>query len=60
MVQATVTIQRKFLLKESSNMAHSELDWLEYNAWQGVDAIPKPAHEALVLYFVHGMEPGGF
>ncbi len=60
MVQATVTIQRKFLLKESSNMAHSELDWLEYNDWQTTYSIPKPAHEALVRYFVHGMEPGSF
>lgn len=41
-------------------MAHSELDWLEYNGWAGQDTIPQLAHEALVRYFVHGMEPGSF
>jgi hypothetical protein len=38
----------------------TELDWLEYNDWQTTYSIPKPAHEALVRYFVHGIEPGGF
>ena len=38
----------------------NELDWMEYNILGGRDAIPEHTHEALIRYFVHGMEPGSF
>ena len=60
MGQATVTIQRKFLLKERNNMT-TELDWMEYNHSFGSSVdIPEHTHDALIRYFVHGMEPGSF
>jgi hypothetical protein len=38
----------------------AELDWMEYNPYDGYDAIPEHTHDALIRYFVHGIEPGGF